>query len=359
MALVALVFQVNRNRTYQMTDGTRILYPAIWRLYLPILLLLFFVGLRDEVLDTYAYINSFLETPNNFKSAVAYALSFETGQLFYLIQGVFKTFISENHYLWLAFVGGLSLYCLYRQYRKHSPDYTFSFFLLVSSTTFTWLINGTRQFVVVCFLFALSDLIVRKEKRCKFIYLFLIVVLYYAHSSCLFLLPLVYLCSRGKLLDKWMFIIVIATVFATMYSDSILGAASDIMNKQYTMGEGKGSSIPRLLVSLVPLALVLLKWKLVKEKASPFIVFSINMSLVGACFFFAATFTNGILVGRMPIYFTLYDYILLPWLIKNFYNRGIVKIACVVFYTVFFYYQMVIAWHDLPYVSKILGIYYY
>jgi hypothetical protein len=215
-----------------------------------------------------------------------------------------------------------------------------------------------RQFVVACILFGLSDLIIRKEKKSKFIYILLIVFLYYAHSSCLFLLPLVYLCARGKLLDKWMFLIVVATVIATVYSDSIMGVAADVMNKQYLIVEGKGSSIPRFFISLVPLLLVLFRWEKVKAKASPFVIFAINMSLVGACFFFAATFTSGILVGRMPIYFTLYNYILLPWLIKNFYNQGFVKIACVVFYTFFFYYQMCVAWRELPYVSDILGIYY-
>lgn len=357
-ALMALVFQTYQSGSYAIVDGIKLRYPSKWRIYFPILLLLFFVGLRDEVLDTYAYIKSFFEIPSNFDDAVTYAFESGTGLLFYLVQGVFKTFISENHYVWLTFVAGLSLLCLFKQFRKYSPDYTFSYFLLVSSTTFTWLINGMRQFVVACILFGLSDLIVRKEKKSKYIYIFLIVLLYYAHSSCLFLLPLVYLCARGKLLDKWMFIIVVTTVIATLYSDSIMGAAADIMNKEYLIVESKGSNITRLFVSLVPLVLVLPKWKHVKVKASPFMVFSINMSLVGACFFFAATFTSGILVGRMPIYFTLYNYILLPWLIKNFYNQGVVKIACVVFYTFFFYYQMCVAWHELPYVSDILEIYY-
>lgn len=358
ISLAALLAPMNQNKYYDLADGSHQILPSRWRLYLPILMLLFFVGLRDEVLDTYAYVNSFFETPNNMQGIIAYAMSSATGYLFYIIQGFFKVVVSENHYMWLSFVGGICLYCLFKQYKKYSPEYVFTFFLFISSTTFTWLINGMRQFLVVCILFALSDWIVNNNKRFKLLYIGLIVALYFVHSSCLFLIPLVYLCSRGKMLDKWMFLVVVGTVIATNYSDSLMGAAADVMNKQYALAEGKGSSIPRFLVSLVPLLLVIYKWKDVKTKSSPFIIYSINMSLVGACFFFASTFTNGILIGRMPIYFTVYNYILLPWLIKNFYNKGVIKSFCVIFYTIFFYYQMVVAWHGLTYVSEILDIYY-
>lgn len=358
ISLLAYLLPSYQNRYYQLYDGTNVRQPAAWCMYLPILTLLFFVGLRDEVLDTHAYIGSFCETPTDIAGITTYALQSPTGRLFYFVQGLFKAFISENYYAWLSFLGGVSLFCLFKQYKKHSPDYLFTFFLFISSTSFTWLINGSRQFVVACILFALSDWIVSKDRKYTIWYLCLILILYYAHSSCLFLLPLVYICSRGGMLNKRMFLLVVATMIATYFSDSIMGGASELMGKEYDINEGRGSSVPRLFVSLVPVALTIFKWSEVKAKATPFMQFAINMSLVGACFFYASTFTNGILIGRMPIYFTLYNYILLPWLIKNFYSQGIVQIVCVVFYTIFFYFQMIIAWHGLTYVSEILNIYY-
>lgn len=49
-----------------------------------------------------------------------------------------------------------------------------------------------------------------------------------------------------------------------------------------------------------------------------------------------------ILFGRLPIYVSLYGYVLLPWEIDNLFpqNRQIVKIGCIGAYLIFYYYQM-------------------
>ena len=83
------------------------------------------------------------------------------------------------------------------------------------------------------------------------------------------------------------------------------------------------------------------------------------MNLVGICFYFAATFTNGVLVGRMPIYFTVYGLYLLPWVIRNCFtkrSRKVVWVLCAISYFICFYYQMCIAWDGLMYVSKFLKL---
>lgn len=158
-----------------------------------------------------------------------------------------------------------------------------------------------------------------------------------------------------------MILIAFATIIATNVSGDVLEVAYDVMDKDYTdsMERSAGSNIMRLLISAVPLGLVLYKFKQVKAQATPAITFFINMSLVGVCFFFVATFTNGLLVGRMPIFFTLYNYILLPWLLKKFYRDGIFKCACILFYSIFFYYQMCITWHHLAYGSDLLDIHFF
>ena len=67
------------------------------------------------------------------------------------------------------------------------------------------------------------------------------------------------------------------------------------------------------------------------------------MSLVGAAFYWLSAFTNGISIGRIPIYFTLFNYILIPWEIKTFFHKDMQKIVFAIFivvYFVFYCYQM-------------------
>ena len=59
-------------------------------------------------------------------------------------------------------------------------------------------------------------------------------------------------------------------------------------------------------------------------------------------------FTSGILVGRLPIFFSLSNYILIPWLIKELFTREsalLLKGGFIAVYTAFFYYQVGVTWH--------------
>lgn len=322
---------------------------------LPVMYIAFFTCLRDEVLDTYAYILDFNSMPVTWDSANLY-MENSGSKGFHRIMAIFKIYISGNHYLWLTLMCGISLYSLFRFYSVHSCNYALTFFLFISSTTFTWLLNGARQFIAVCILIGFVDWFLYGNRKKKMMYVVLSIFMTTIHSSAWFVLPLIYICSRGKLLDKWMMLVTIGAIGGTLMMGNILAAASEVMNKDYDMSESTGSSVMRLIISAVPLTLVLFKLKRIRNNATPMITFSINMSLVGVCFYFAATFSSGILVGRMPIYFTIYNYILLPWLLRKFYKNRILILACILCYTLYFYFQMCIAWHGLIYGSNVLGV---
>ena len=71
--------------------------------------------------------------------------------------------------------------------------------------------------------------------------------------------------------------------------------------------------------------------------------------------------SSGILLGRLPIYFSMYNLILLPWLLKNIFKereKNLIYYIMIVCYFSFFYYQMVVTWGGLGYGSEILNIQY-
>ena len=321
----------------------------------------FFCSLRDVVQDTSLYISSFNSTPNNWSSIPQFISNHETGKLFYIIQAVFKNLISDNHYVWLGFLCIISMACLLRVYYKRSENFPFTAFLFVASTSFTWLINGTRQFLVVCILFAFSDWLL-KEKRGR--YAFLALVLSYIHNAAIFMIPVCLFISAKKLWDKRLFFFVVLTILGTIFSENVFDFLNDTLDKDYSAGlaADTGSNILRLIIALVPVIIIAIERKIVEDEADDKIILAANMSVVNACFYLASTFTSGILVGRMPIFFSIYNLYLLPWLIKHCFKWDkykIITILCIVFYTFYFYYQMHIAWKGLEYVSEILNIHYW
>ena len=318
----------------------------------------FFCSFRDIVLDTSAYIDSFNALPMDWGEMIHQVSKIQTGKVFYLIAGIFKLLISDNHYAWLGFLCIISCWCILRGLYKNSVDFTLSAFLFIATTNFTWLINGTRQFLVVSILFACSNWLIEGK---KWKYILLALLLTTIHSSAIFIIPVCFFISSKTFLDKKIVLFAVITVIGTKYSEKVFELLKVLMDKDYTdsLMAGGGSNIMRLLIASVPIIIVLMAYKYVKANAPATIRLAINMSFIGTCFYFASSFTNGILIGRMPIYFTVYNLYLLPWVIKNCFNeesKKIAQFACIVLYLVYFYYQMVVTWNGLTYVSHILNL---
>ncbi len=330
----------------------------IW-VFIIVMYMLFFLGFRDKVLDTGTYIASFNAMPDNLKDLLLYIKVVDNGKGFSFIAGLFKIFISQEHYAWLFFLALVSCACIFRTLYIYSIDFPLTAYLFIATTTFTWLLNGSRQFLAVSILFGFVDWLLEGK---KIRYILLILALTTIHSSVIFMAVIVLFISSEEIFGKKMIFFMILTIIGTCYSEHVfefLRTTSDSLDYSATLGMGGGSSVLRLLESAVPILIVLLNHENVKRIAPRSIKLAINMSLIGSCFYFASTFTDGILVGRMPIYFTIYNLFLLPWVIRNCFTREskkIVWVSCIVCYFAYFYYQMCIAWDGLMYVSDFLGI---
>lgn len=332
---------------------TKYIYALLTFFYI-----VFWVGLRDKVLDTGAYIKMFNSIPVDWEEMFLTISRIDSGKGFFFIQGIFKRFVSDNHYVWLSFMAIISCGCLLRILYKYSIDFPLTAYLFIADATFTWLLNGTRQFLVVTILFSFTDWLIEGK---KWRYILLVLVLSTIHASAIFLVPVCVFVSSDKIFDKKMLLFLTLTIVGTGYSESIFGFIDEALETNYaeSISEGAGSSIVRLFVAAIPLMIALLSRRLVEKKADKFIKLAINMSVVGVCFYFASTFTDGILIGRMPIYFTVYNLYLLPWLIHNCFeprSRKVVWLGCVLAYGVYFYYQMEVAWGGLMYQSDILNV---
>lgn len=319
--------------------------------------LLFFLAFRDFVQDTYAYVAMFKVLPNI--SEIADSPIYKSyGPVFSYYAAIFKYYIVDNHYWWFALLASINIWCIYKVCVKYSPNIALSIFFFIAGTTFTWCLNGTRQFLAVTLLFYFSKYLLKDK---KYWYIVIVFLCSFIHRSAIFLIPLAFVVSSEKLYGKGMLLVVLATLVGVSFSDAILGSAMEIIGKQYVVEEGQGSTVLRLLFTCVPVALSIINIKTVKRLAPKAIILGLNMSLIGSCFMFVATFTSGILIGRMPAYFNIYNLYVLPWLLYNCFpntNKLVINVFIIV-YTIWFYFQMCVAWRGLPYVSEALNLYYF
>ena len=98
---------------------------------------------------------------------------------------------------------------------------------------------------------------------------------------------------------------------------------------------------------LLLLSLLFLYRKQIEEKGSSLINVCVNMSIVTAGLYMVSMATSGVFLGRLPIYTSLYNYILLPWEVNNLFEEGTKKIVfalMIVLYLAFYFYQIHWTW---------------
>lgn len=323
--------------------------------------IIFFTGLRSSVGDTVTYIKNF----NNLDAqgmSLSSIWSADGGYKLWVTYGyVVKKFISEDATVYLFGIALISGSFAMIGFRRTSCDYAYSLVLFILSGKFVWMMNGIKQFTAAALIFMALKYITDNKKRYKyFAYVF---IAYLIHPSAIIMFP-AYLIVKGK---PWsvkiiltMFLSVLAVGFVGEFTSFLDFLTEDTVfeNSTKQFADDDGANIMRFFVAAVPPILAFLKKDEVEEQAPATVKVMINMSVITACCYLVATFTSGILMGRVPLYFELSGYALIPWLLDNVYSdkdRKIFRILCIFCYVVFFYFQV---W-GLEYTSKTLDIYLY
>lgn len=323
--------------------------------------IILFAGLRSGVADTHAYINEFNKLPLLWSGGIEYLKNIDKDIGYSIFSMVFKTYISDDYHVFLFVIALVSCLCIIKPLYKYSVHYTFSTFLFITTCYFIWLFNGMRQFIAATCLFLCIDFIVKKR---TFSFIASVLILSTIHGTAIIMLP-VYFFVHNEPWNKNVWIIIgvflIGIVFKDyliMVLDSILESTQyDDITQQFIYDDGV--HLLRVLVAAVPIIMAYINKKEIQQNAPKYIKISINMSLLSVLFYAVGKVTSGIYVGRIPIYFELYNLILIPWLLKytiKSKEKKLIYYCCIIGYLSFFYYQMIIAWDGFGYVSDILDI---
>lgn len=299
--------------------------------FLPIFLL---ASLGTPESDTPLYIEIFKGITQSWNELLKKLSSEPSGQGFIIFQFFVKKLFGNNvtaFRLVLAAIHSLPVILIFR---KYSDNYWMSIFLFVASAChISWMMNGLRQFMAVVIIFAATPLLCRKN------YIQMIVVIFLAstiHISAWIMLPVIFIV-QGKAWNTRTIFAIVASLIAMYIFDRYTGTFDALLigtefegavNEWKVMGDD-GTNPIRVLVNAIPMILSFLGQKYIRNEKSPILNICTNMSVITTGIYLVSMVTSGIMIGRLPIYTSLYNFILLPKLIPLMFTKNSSRIVTI------------------------------
>lgn len=306
---------------------------------------------KDTIGDTYAYMVSFRNTTASFSAIPEIFAENGKDKGFSVFNILIKMVVGDHYQIYFGIIAAICLFCVAYVYRKYSCNFAMSMFLFLASSDYIqWTHNGMRQFIAVCIIFAATDLLLKK----RYVpYILIVLLASTIHATALLMVPICFIVQgRGWNIRSVLFTIavLIAINFSGALSDFIVDFMTDT---QYSSEVNQflatdGTNILRVVVFAVPPILALVFRRYLNASQYPILDLSVNMSIISMGAYIISAVTSGIFVGRIPIYFSLYNYILLPWLVENVFEKRSQKLVYAVIiacYMYFYYYQVSVSWN--------------
>ena len=331
VALVAYSAKLKRKETVlgQETERYSLLFAVIT--FLPVFL---FVSVGEIRSDIWAYLDGYDKLSPSI-SEVFQNWWNDKGPGFTLIEVLIKQVFENNHDAFRIVFALMQSVPLVLVYRKYSVDYVLSVFLFITMGYYSgWMMNGLRQFIAACIIFAATPLLIKKRIVPTILIILLAMTI---HTSAMMMIPIALVVwfepwKKGILIS---FIVFVVALF-------IFVNTTDMLNEEILKYDDGANPI-RIVISAIPVVIAFVGRKKIESANNPLINICVNMSVFTMLTFFVATFTNGVGTGRLPIYTGLFNLILIPYLAKNVFDEKIsknIKLFFVIFYIAYFFYSM-------------------
>ena len=350
-ALIENKAKLNRVTSVGDVEEQRYSFVAALIVIAPIIMM---AATRDFNLgDTYVYSRTFNnKVPSLMDGLMPYLDTVSKDKGFYFFSSLIKIFITKDVVVYFWIIASIQGLLLLRFFRKYSCCYLMSIFLFVASTDYiSWMFNGMRQFLAVLIVLTAVPQILNKK------YIVSIIIIIFAsffHQTALLMIPILFVTVG----DAWnrrsliFIVVVIASIvfvnqFTDILNDSLAGTQYENVVSDYKSANDSGTNIIRVIIYCIPAILSFFYRSQINNSGSDIIKLSANMSIVSAGLYLISMVTSGIFIGRLPIYCSLFGYILLPWIffkiLQGHYRRYIV-VVMIISYLIFYYYQMSVKW---------------
>lgn len=309
---------------------------AIFFLVLLSINLILVSGLRSGIGDTPFYKHSYnllVQNPSSFKFDGDFALN---------LLSLFLMQISTDPQILIFTVALITNILNVIMFNKYRSYLELQVYMYITSGYYITTMNGLRQCLAAALLFACTQLIIKG----KFIpYCICVILISTFHESALMMLPIYFVVRQEAWSKKMVIFIGLAVVGVFGYniiSPIIFKALESTSYGHYSQFNEGGSSAMRTLVNSVPVIFAYLKRQELKEKWPDSNIF-VNMSIINVIFVAFGMFNW--IFNRFTLYLQLYNFVLMPYLIKNCFNgkeRRLLYLGFLGCYFFFFYYEQVI-----------------
>lgn len=311
-----------------------------WCAFVALASLVLVSGLRSNIGDTEAYIHSYNLIETDLNRAIT------TADFGFNILSILLKNISSDPQL-LIFVTALIINLLvFKVIYTYANPFELGTFLYITTGSYLVSMNGLRQFLASAIVFsAINWLIYGKWKRYFLIVLFAATL----HLSALIMIP-VYFVARQKAWSRTTISIMLLTFIIFVFFKPAITILFNLMGdnqyahyRDYLAASGLGANIMRVIIAAVPLILAFLG-RVRLRNYWPESDYIVNLSMINFIFMLFASYNW--IFARFAIYFGLYNFLLLPWIIKCLFNgpsKRIMYFSLLLCYIVFYYYENVIS----------------
>lgn len=337
--LLLLVFVITFLARYQSVyNSTGIIQerPNKGFIMLAIICIILVSGLRNTIGDTYFYMHAYKVNDITWDF-----VQDNKDPGFNLLQMLLKT-LSEDPQILIIVTAlitnlliGITLY-------RYSRMIELSFYVYITAGMFTVSMNGIRQFLAASIIFLATKYLLNGEFNK---YALFVIFASTIHQSALVLIP-IYFIVRREAWTKVTFLLLALAIFIVMgfnqFSEMLFVSLENTQYGSYSTFEEGGANKIRVLVDSVPVIIAFLgREKLRKLWPKSDII--VNLSVINMLFMIIAT--QNWIFARFNIYFSLYNLILISWIIYLFKenNRKFVYYGLLVCYLMYFYYEQVIS----------------
>ena len=320
----------------------------------------FLAGMRTSVNDTSVYKDSFNQIDPSWDAVNEVISGNGKDKGFSIAAILFKMYFSEDYHMWFLFVAAVVSILLMNVIRRESVSFFDSCMTLFLTTLYYNYFTMMRQWIAVVIIFWASRFI-KKKKIIPYI-LFCILAAQF-HNSAYFMI-LVYFVVIGKAWGKLQVALLSLFSISMLFLQPILnmvGFFTEDTTYNYvvsTMQTNSGSSLLRIPVAAAPLIIAFIYRKQINPEEK-MINLSINMTMLSAMMITLASFTSGLFVGRMSVYFQIYIVILVPYLFNvaiNSKSRSLMRAVWHIGYFVYYMIQMTVS-GAFYYGSDIIGVF--
>ncbi|MEI5907746.1 EpsG family protein [Bacillus spongiae] len=294
-------------------------------------------GLRSGIGDTYFYKHAYMI--NDF--TVDFVLE-QKDIGFAVLQMLLKNYVSEDPQIMVFTAALLTNTLIFLVFYKYSNKIELSAYVYITGGLFLVSMNGIRQLLAAAITFTATKYLIEGN---FFKYSLIIIIASLFHLSALILLP-IYFLVRTKAWSKSTIILIFSALIIVIgfdqFSSLLFSAIQDTQYGHYKSFAEGGANVIRVAVEMVPLGIAFLGRERLKE-IMPHSNIIVNMALLG--FVFMLISTQNWIFARFSFYFSLYQLILISWIIllfkKN--NQPLVYFGLITCYFLYYYYENVIS----------------